>query len=53
MKTDPKKAAVVMVTCVNLIKALAVFLKPITPEITGSIERQLGLILKWEDHVFL
>lgn len=52
MKTDPQKAAVVMVTCVNLIKALAVFLKPITPEITGSIERQIGLILKWEDHAF-
>jgi methionyl-tRNA synthetase len=52
MKTDPSKAASVMVTCVNLIKALAVFLKPITPEITGSIERQIGTILKWEDYVF-
>jgi methionyl-tRNA synthetase len=52
MKTDPQKAASVMVTCVNLIKALAVFLKPITPEITGSIERQLGKALKWEDYIF-
>jgi methionyl-tRNA synthetase len=52
VKTEPDKAAAVMVTCVNLIKAIAVFLKPIIPEICGSVERQLGAQLAWSDYRF-
>jgi len=52
VKTDPGKAASIMVTCVNLIKAIAVFLKPIIPEICGSVERQLGIKLSWSDYRF-
>jgi len=50
IKSDPQKAAQVMVTCVNLIKAIAVFLKPITPELAARVERQLGLSLNWNDY---
>jgi methionyl-tRNA synthetase len=49
---DKGSAASVIVTCVNLIKALAVFLKPVTPEISASFEKQLALQLKWDDHRF-
>jgi methionyl-tRNA synthetase len=54
MKSDPAAAGAVMVTCVNLVKAMAVFLKPIMPKMTGSLEAQLGLDgpLVWGDHVF-
>ena len=52
MKTDPAAAAAIMVTCANLVKAIAVFLKPITPAICASIERQLGLTLTWNDYRF-
>jgi methionyl-tRNA synthetase len=52
IKDKPKEAAKVMVTCVNLIKALAVFLKPIVPEIVKNIEEQLCMTLSWNDHVF-
>ena len=49
---DKDTAAVVIVTCVNLIKALAVFLKPVTPKISESFERQLSLNLAWGDYRF-
>jgi methionyl-tRNA synthetase len=52
IKNNPEEAARVMVTCVNLIKALAVFLKPIVPDIVKSIEEQLGLTLSWTDYSF-
>ncbi len=52
IKTDQVKAAEVMVTCVNLIKALAIFLKPITPEMSARVERQLGGIFTWKDSAF-
>jgi methionyl-tRNA synthetase len=52
VKTDAARAASIMVTCVNLIKAIAVFLKPIMPELCGSLERQLGMKLSWNDWVF-
>jgi methionyl-tRNA synthetase len=52
VKTDAARAASIMVTCVNLIKAIAVFLKPIMPELCGSLERQLGMKLSWSDSVF-
>jgi methionyl-tRNA synthetase len=49
---DKDSAAAVIVTCVNLIKALAVFLKPVTPKISASYEKQLGLNLTWGDYRF-
>ena len=52
IKTDPAAAAKVMVTCLNLIKALAVFLKPVVPAIAKNLEEQLGVELGWNDHVF-
>ena len=52
IKTDTQKAAAVMVTCVNLIKAIAVFLKPITPDMSGRVERQLGSVFTWDDALF-
>lgn len=51
-KTDKQAAAKVMVTCVNLIRSLAVFLKPITPKLASSIEKQLGGEFGWDDHRF-
>ncbi|NLG19461.1 MAG: methionine--tRNA ligase [Fibrobacter sp.] len=52
IKTSPEKAAEVMVTCVNLIKAIAVFLKPITPEMSSRVERQLEAVFSWKDYEF-
>jgi methionyl-tRNA synthetase len=52
IKSKPEEAAVVMVTCVNIIKAIAVFLKPIVPEIVKSLEEQLGKTLSWPDYKF-
>jgi len=51
-KGDKDAAAVVIVTCVNLIKSLMVFLKPITPKICAAFERQIGAGLTWEDYKF-
>ncbi len=52
IKTQPWSAAIVMVTCINLIKAMAVFLKPITPELSARVERQLSMTFSWEDYHF-
>lgn len=52
VKTQPDKAASVMVTCINLIKAIAVFLKPITPGLSARVERQLSMSFSWEDYRF-
>ena len=41
-----------MVTCVNLVKACAVFLKPFIPNLISKIEKQYGIMLKWEDYRF-
>jgi len=51
-KGDKESAATVIVTCINLIKALMVFLKPITPKIAAEFEKQIGTELKWEDYRF-
>jgi methionyl-tRNA synthetase len=51
-KTDPAAAAKVMVTCLNLIRSIAVFLKPIVPDIVKKVENLFGCELSWEDHVF-
>lgn len=52
LKTDRKAAAKVMVTCLNLIRSIAVFLKPVVPDAVKKIERQFGAELAWQDHVF-
>ena len=51
-KKDPGAAARVMVTCANLVKSIAVFLKPIVPELSSRLERQLGMEFGWDDCVF-
>lgn len=52
IKTSPQDAATVMVTCVNLIKALGVFLKPVVPSIAAGLERMFGMTFSWDDAVF-
>lgn len=52
VKTDLPKAAEVMVTCVNIIKACAVFLKPFIPDIIHKIELQYGQEFMWNDYLF-
>ena len=52
LKKDPSDAAKVMVTCLNLIRSIAVFLKPITPDITKKVENLFGAEFTWQDHVF-
>ncbi|KMQ52357.1 Methionyl-tRNA synthetase [Chitinispirillum alkaliphilum] len=52
VKTDMNAAALVMVTCVNLIKALAVFLKPITPQLSSGVEKLFGIEFCWNDYRF-
>ncbi len=52
IKTDKNAAGAVMVTCANLIKALAVFLKPFVPDIVARIETQFGRSFVWEDCAF-
>jgi methionyl-tRNA synthetase len=52
IKSDPGAAAVVMVTCANLVKAIAVFLKPIIPAICENVERQIGQTFSWTDYRF-
>lgn len=52
VKTNRGEAAKVMVTCVNLVKACAVFLKPFIPNLISKIEKQYGTALKWEDYRF-
>jgi methionyl-tRNA synthetase len=52
LKTDQKAAAKVMMTCLNLFRSIAVFLKPITPDIVKKVEELFGAELSWKDHVF-
>lgn len=52
VKTNKEEAAKVMVTCVNLVKACAVFLKPFIPNLVEKIEKQYGATFKWDDHRF-
>jgi methionyl-tRNA synthetase len=52
IKQNPDAAAATMVTCANLVRALAVFLKPIVPAIVAAVEKQLGVPLSWDDHRF-
>jgi methionyl-tRNA synthetase len=52
IKTDPAQAAVIIVTCANIVMAMAVFLKPIVPTMIANLEQQLSLDrqLAWSDH---
>lgn len=52
VKTNKEEAAKVMATCVNLVKACAVFLKPFIPNLVEKIEKQYGATFKWDDHRF-
>ncbi|MDD5673016.1 MAG: methionine--tRNA ligase [Chitinivibrionales bacterium] len=52
VKTNPDEAAAVMVTCINIVKACAVFLKPITPNLAAALERQVGFTFAWNDFAF-
>ena len=51
-KTDPAAAASVMVTCLNLFRSIAVFLKPILPDMAKKVEALFGRELSWQDHAF-
>ncbi len=47
---DKDKAHAVIGTCANIIKNLAILIKPVMPENAGRLEKQLGLRnLKWKD----
>jgi methionyl-tRNA synthetase len=49
---NKEAAAAAIVTCINLIKSLMVFLKPVTPQISAAFEKQIGAELKWENYRF-
>jgi methionyl-tRNA synthetase len=50
IKTDRKRCDEVLAVSANIVKDLAILLKPITPKFSASIEKQLGLHdLKWSD----
>ena len=50
VKTDREKAQRVLTDCVNIVKTVAILMKPITPVFSSSVEAQLGLPnLKWAD----
>ncbi|MCX7725429.1 MAG: methionine--tRNA ligase [Chitinispirillaceae bacterium] len=53
IKSAPEKAASVMVTCINLIKALGVFLSPVTPQISNRLASSLDIsISSWDQYLF-
>jgi methionyl-tRNA synthetase len=52
VKTEPARAASVIVTCANLVRSLVVFLKPIVPAIAAALEKQLGREFVWDDWRF-
>jgi len=50
MKENPEHAQQVLTVCANLVRNLAILIKPIMPEYSKEIERQLGVKdLKWDD----
>jgi len=50
IKEDKKKAQQVVTLCVNLVKNLAIVLKPILPQFSEKLEKQLNLKnLTWKD----
>ena len=50
IKNDPGKCKEVLAFSANIVKDLAILLKPIIPEFAGKVEKQLNLKdLKWRD----
>ncbi|HLD07133.1 MAG TPA: methionine--tRNA ligase [Candidatus Nanoarchaeia archaeon] len=50
IKTKKKEAQKVITTCANLVKNLAIIIKPILPEYAAAVEQQLNLEnLSWKD----
>lgn len=52
IRSNKDEAAKVMVTCVNLIKSLAVFMKPLAPTLVAKMEQQFGASFSWNDYPF-
>lgn len=52
IKTDTTAAAVVIVTCANLVRTIATLLKPIVPDTVKLFEDQLGAPFSWNDVQF-
>jgi methionyl-tRNA synthetase len=52
IKSDRNRAAQSMVTCMNLIKTIAVALKPIMPHLVADVEKELGISLSWDEGLF-
>ena len=48
VKTDQGGAASVIVTCANLVRTIAVLLKPILADTVAAFEEQIGIGLTWE-----
>ncbi len=51
-KTDRAAAAAIMVTCLNLIRSIMVFVKPILPNIALKAETLFGAPFSWDDFGF-
>jgi methionyl-tRNA synthetase len=50
VKTDKERVQRVLTDCVNIVKTVAILMKPITPVFAERVEEQLGLPgLKWAD----
>ncbi|MGD9201079.1 MAG: methionine--tRNA ligase [Chitinispirillia bacterium] len=52
IKNDKERAAGVMVTCINIVKACAVFLKPFIPNVISTLETQYNTSFQWNDYTF-
>ena len=49
-KTDPEKTQRVLTDCVNIVKNIAIMIKPVMPIFAEKVEKQLNLSnLKWAD----
>ncbi|MCB2172097.1 methionine--tRNA ligase, partial [archaeon] len=49
-KTDPEKTQRVLTDCVNIVKNIAIMIKPVMPVFAEKVEKQLNLSdLKWVD----
>jgi methionyl-tRNA synthetase len=50
VKTDKAKAQRVLTDCVNIVKTVAILIKPVLPSFSAKVEEQLGVgALKWAD----
>ncbi|MBD3203476.1 methionine--tRNA ligase [Candidatus Woesearchaeota archaeon] len=49
-KNDPEKTQKILTDCINIVKKLAIVLKPVIPDFSEEIEKQLNLEdLSWKD----